>query len=232
MTGEQFKFAFPQPILPLDTLFSDPQGEASLKILRQWQKWPKPFVGLTGPERSGVTTVLKSWAEDVGGRYLRPEDWQRLDAKALSELLDQPLAIDDCDVSMNPVALLTLLNLARHGENAVLLGGHGQPQSWASSPPDLVSRLSAMTTIVLPVLDDAMMISRLRAACLRRYIKVPQETLAYLEPRLERSYQAIEAFASELDRQMSETGRSASIPLARTVLDTLSDNPEDEDQSL
>ena len=232
MTGEQFKFAFPQPILPLESLFADPQGEASLRILRQWQKWPKPFVGLTGADRSGVTTVLKSWAKDVGGRYLQPSDWQDMDAQGLSDLLSQPLAIDDCDASVSSVSLLTVLNLARLGENAVLLGGHGQPQSWAVSPPDLVSRLSAMTTIVLPVLDDAMMIDRLRAACLRRFIKVPRETLAYLEPRLERSYQAIEAFAGELDRLMSETGRSASIPLARTVLDTLSDNPEDEDQSL
>jgi chromosomal replication initiation ATPase DnaA len=86
-----------------------------------------------------------------------------------------------------------------------------------------------MTTVSLPPLDDESFVKRLRAACLRRYIRIPEETLNFLEPRLERSYQAIEAFVSALDVSMSETGRPPTIPLARDILDALTEaNEQDE----
>ena len=219
MTGGQFKFAFPQPVLPLDSLFLDSQGESALRVLRQWREWPKHSVGLTGATRSGVTTVLKSWGQDVGGTYLTPDAWQDLDAKEVSELLVGPLAIDDADLVRSPNSLLTLLNLADEQNSAILLGGHKPLAGWHSQPLDLVSRLAAMTTIQLPnLMDDESFRSRLRAACLRRFIRLPGETLSFVEPRLERSYQAIEAFANGLDEAMSDTGRPATVPLAREVL--------------
>ncbi|MAP93972.1 MAG: hypothetical protein CMK07_03380 [Ponticaulis sp.] len=225
MTGKQFTLAFPQPLLPLDSLFADDvQGEASLRILRRWREWPKPYLGLTGQPRSGVTTLLRSWADDVGGKYLRPEDWQSLDAQDISVLLAQPLAIDDADLVKSPEALLTLMNLAGEQTTALLLGGHSATHLWHTHPPDLVSRLSAMTSIQLSNLaDDEIFRKRLRQACLRRHIKIPNETLAFVEPRLERSYQAIEAFAHELDAGMSETGRPPTIPLARDILNRFLD---------
>lgn len=228
--GEQFKFAFPQPVLPLDSLFFGQDGDAALRILRQWKSWPKCSVGLIGPERSGVTTVLKSWAHDVQGKYLKPADWQSADAGALAKLLDTPLAIDDAEQIASPSSLLTLINLASDQGAALLLGGHRQPQDWASHPPDLASRLTAMTTIQLPNLtDDESFRKRLRAACLRRYVRIPDETLSFVEQRLERSYQAIEAFANELDHVMSETGRAPTIPTAREIVNKLSgfDDPEE-----
>ena len=229
MPGEQFKFAFPQPTLPLDALFYDDQGRAALRILRQWREWPKAIVGLSGPERSGVTTVLKSWAREVDGRYLRPEDWLDLDAKAISELLDKPLALDDVASVRSSSSVLTMINLAVEADTVLLLGDHGKPSSWHQSPPDLVSRLSAMTTVILPTLDDESFTKRLRSACLRRYIRLPDETLNFIEPRLERSYQAIEAFVTALDAYMSETGRPPTIPLARDILDALTEATEPEE---
>tara|TARA_B100000678_G_scaffold291287_1_gene307399 strand:- start:21172 stop:21867 length:696 start_codon:yes stop_codon:yes gene_type:complete len=219
MTGEQFSLAFPQPILPLDSLFFGEQGETSLRILRRWREWPKPYVGLIGSERSGVTTVLKSWSKDVGGRYLTPADWQELDSADVSKLLSEPLAIDDADTLSAPNALLTLMNLAAEKSTPLLLGGHRDTAYWHQSPPDLVSRLTAMTTVTLPKLtDDDIFRKRLKAACLKRHIRIPAETMSFVEPRLERSYQAIEAFANALDQAMNETSRPPTIPLARDVL--------------
>ncbi|HBH91550.1 MAG TPA: DNA replication protein, partial [Hyphomonadaceae bacterium] len=50
-----------------------------------------------------------------------------------------------------------------------------------------------------------------------------------LEPRLDRSFQAIEAFAGRLDRAMTETKRPATIPLARDVLNELIEEWETDD---
>ena len=230
MTGEQFRLVFPQPLPPLESLFFGPEGDSALKVLRLWQDWPKPVVALTGPRRSGISTVLQSWAGEVGGRFLKADEWMSLDARGLADLVDQPLALDDVEQVVPSSALLTLMNLAAEQNTAMLIGGHGNPQFWHKAPPDLVSRLSAATSVTLPALDDGSFPKRLRAACLRRFIDLPEDTLAYVHPRLERSYEGIEAFANELDRTMEEKKRPASIPLARDVLASLTERPDYSEQ--
>ena len=227
--GEQFKLTFPQAVPPLDALLYGAQGRASLRVLRQWREWPKSFVALTGPVRSGVTTVLKSWAKEFEGRYLVPSDWMALSPNEQAALLDQPLALDDVDQVVPSNALLTVLNLSAEHNMPIVIGGHGNAANWHFEPKDLVSRLSAATTLVLPTLDETNFPRRLRAACLRRFIDLPDETLAYVKHRLEPSYEAIETFAAALDDAMTEQQRPATVPLARSVMHALTDYQDKND---
>ena len=227
MSGEQFHFVFPQPVPSLESLFFGDDADTSIRILRSWRNWRKPILALTGPERSGVTTVLKSWVREVDGRYLVPAEWMLLDAGSLARLLSQPLALDDVDLVKPSSGLLTIINLSVEQNIPVLLGGHGNPQHWHREPPDLVSRLSAATQLVLPVLDETTFKRRLRAACLRRFIDLPQETLKYVSSRLDQSYQAVETFADQLNTAMGSASKPASIPVARQVLNEMYPEPGD-----
>ena len=225
MSGEQFHFVFPEPDLPLEAFFFGDEGAASVRVLRLWQDWPKQCLALTGPDRSGVTAVLKSWASETGARYLTPAEFMKSDAKEIADLLSTPVALDDVEHVTPSNSVLTFLNLAREQQQSVLLGGHGNPRRWHKTPPDLVSRLSAVTRLVMPVLDDDSFDKRLRAACQRRYIDLPEETLKFLRLRLERSYAAIETFAERLDAIMGTQNRPASVPVARGILASM--NPTD-----
>lgn len=221
MPGEQLHFTFPEPSPSLDSLFFGQNGVANLQVLRQWKVWPKRFLALTGPERSGVSTVLRAWAQEVEGEYLRSEDWQDENADAIAKMLSRPVAIDDADKIRTSSALLTLLNLAVEQGQTVLLGGHGSPSDWHQAPPDLLSRLSAVTRLVLPPLDDEGFDRRLRAACLRRFIDLPAETMKFVRPRLDRSYAAIETFADQLNAVMGRENKRASVPVAREILEKM-----------
>lgn len=218
MSGEQFHFVFPQPDPSLESLLLGREGASAIQVLRLWKAWPKPLMALTGPERSGVSTVLRAWVNEVDGRYLKPDAWTQLGPDQLSELLDRPLALDDVDKVVKSAKLLMFLNLAVENGIAVLIGGHGNPAAWHSKPPDLVSRLSAVTRLVLPDIDDSSFEKRLRAACLRRFIDLPDETLNFVSSRLDRTYQAIEAFADGMNAVMGSEQKPASIPVARRVL--------------
>lgn len=221
MPGEQLHFTFPEPSPSLASLFFGQDGISNLQVLRQWKVWPKRFLALTGPERSGVSTVLRAWATEVEGEFLRPEDWLDENADVISKMLDRPVAIDDADKVRPSSALLTLLNLAVEQGQTVLLGGHGNPAEWHFAPPDLVSRLAAVTRLVLPPLDDEGFDRRLRAACLRRFIDLPSETMKFVRPRLDRSYAAIEAFADQLNAVMGSENKPASVPVAREILEKM-----------
>ncbi len=231
MSGEQFHFVFPEPAPSLDALFFTQEGASSIQVLRMWKDWPRPFLALTGPPQSGVSTVLKAWSREVDGKYLGPEDWMSLDADALPALLQQPLALDDVERVAPPSILLTLINLAMESRMAILLGGHNNPAKWHVTPQDLVSRLSSATQIVLPQLDEASFDRRLRAACLRRFIDLPPETVKFARRRLEKSYAAIEAFAEALNRVMGSQNKPASVPVAREVLASLSLPDDDPDRT-
>ena len=231
MVGTQFHFVFPQPDPPLEALFFGDDATASIRILRSWKSWPRPLLALTGPEQSGVTTVLRSWAKEVEGRYLRPEDWMHEDASTLADMLTQPLALDDVEQVSPSSALLTFLNLAVENNMPILIAGHGNPSDWHSTPPDLVSRLTAATRLVLPRLDEASFSRRLRAACLRRFIDLPPETLKYVTSRLDQSYQAIEAFADNLNAVMGSENKPASVPVAKQVLSLMAPEQSGDDHT-
>jgi chromosomal replication initiation ATPase DnaA len=230
MTGEQFHFVFPQPVPPLEALFFGDEAAASIRVLRSWQSWPRPVLALTGPERSGVTTVLQSWSREVKGVYLRPADWMEKNPAQMLDLLKQPVALDDVEQVQPSSALLTFLNLAAKHGNPVVIGGHGNPGDWHSEPPDLVSRLTAAMRLVLPRLDDNSFSRRLRAACLRRFIDLPPETVKFVSSRLDQSYEAIEAFADQLNMVMGSGNKPASIPVARQILAALTQDSDKSDQ--
>lgn len=226
MSGEQLHFLFPQPDTTLDQLFIGIEDASYLKVLRQWRDWPNSLVSLSGSTSSGVTTILEAWAREVDGAYLKVDDWSRLDADELARLAKKPLALDDVDQVTDPHKLLTILNLSKEHNLAALIGGHGQPANWHSTPQDLVSRLSASTRLILPELDDVRFQQRLRAACLQRYIDLPEETVNYLVTRLEHDYETLEQFVDTLNDVMGREKKPASVPVARMILSQL-DSYED-----
>jgi chromosomal replication initiation ATPase DnaA len=63
-----------------------------------------------------------------------------------------------------------------------------------------------------------MMKHRLRAAGERYFLKMDEDTLNFLVPRLELSYEAAETVAGAISAAVTQTGRGPTIPLVRETL--------------
>jgi chromosomal replication initiation ATPase DnaA len=86
------------------------------------------------------------------------------------------------------------------------------------SLPDLRSRLAATPHIAIGEPDDELFGNLVIKLLSDRGIAAPPDLAAYLVPRIERSYVAIEQIVDVLDRAMLSNHRRLSVPMARKAL--------------
>jgi chromosomal replication initiation ATPase DnaA len=116
-------------------------------------------------------------------------------------------------------ALFHLHNLLLAGDGRLLLTGRTPPAHWPIALPDLKSRLAATATAALDAPDDALLAAVLVKLFADRQIAVAPPLVAYLVPRIDRSFAAAHAIVDRLDRAALSEGRSVTRALAQRLLD-------------
>jgi hypothetical protein len=219
----QLSLGFPAPAPRFENLFCAAANQSAFSLLQRPGDWALPILCLVGPPKCGLTAAATAWSEMTGCRFF--------DAAAPA-FADQPSAelakgctLDDADKAVSEDQLLTLINLVSSGSGRLLLTAHTPPPLWNVQSPDLKSRLNAMTIAQIHAPDEAMARGRLRAGGERYAFKFEDETLNFLVPRLELSYDAIETLVLAVNAGITRTGRGPTIPLVREILDRLDPQP-------
>ena len=94
---------------------------------------------------------------------------------------------------------------------------------WGLGLPDLASRLRAAPSVAIGAPDDSVLAALLVKLLADRQISPPAEVVAYLVPRMERSFETARRLAEALDHAALAAHRPLTLPLAREVLAGLSD---------
>ena len=214
-------FAFPAGLLRFEDMVVTPANRTAISIVRQPGKWPTPVFCITGPYRCGLTTILNAWCAEQNGRYFAAAQFSRLKQAELDALAGSLVAVDDADRVAANEKLLSLMNRTGEEGGRLLLASASSPSQWPVISADLKSRLNSMPVAEIHPPDEAMLIGRLEAAAARHFLKLEPEIVAYLSPRLDLTYEAIEAFAEKLSHGVTTTGRAPSVPLAKEVLEAM-----------
>ena len=164
-----------------------------VEALRAPASWPFRTAILRGPPRSG-TSLLGRWFEHAG----------------LGETIDPADAIDE-------TALFHRWNRAQEEGTALLLIPGSAP--WEIALPDLRSRLGAALALEIAPPDDQMMRDLILSHAERRGLMLGEESLAYVIPRMTRSFEAAERFVAAVDRLALERQARPTRNLCRDALE-------------
>lgn len=198
--------------------FVSEANRSALAAIDAWAAWPGGKQVLMGPEGSGKTHLVHVWAEATGARVV--------EAGRLREA-EVPLLADHGRVAVEDVsrageagerALLHLHNLLAARGGSLLLTGRGAPSRWGVALPDLASRIEAAGVARLEPPDDALLAALLVKLFADRQIKAPPALVAWLLPRMERSFAAAQRIVAGLDALALAEGRPVSRALAARVL--------------
>lgn len=222
---------FPAARASWDELVVGAANEAAIRLAGRPEAWATHALCVTGPAKCGLSWLAAAWAERFAGRYLSAAEFAGLKHGALDGLAEMPVAIDDADqlAGRRDDIFLSFLNIAGMRGGRVLLAAHRPPGQWRSESADLRSRLNAMPVTEIGPPDEAHYRARLAAAARQRFMKLSPETINYLVPRLELSYEAVEHFMDRLSGAVSEAGRAPGLMLARSVLEELDEDGEEND---
>lgn len=193
-------------------LVSD-SNRAAFDWLERWPDWPARALVLHGPPGCGKTHLAHLWRERSNAAWLSGEAVATADPAALGSVL----AIDDADLAAER-PLLHLYNHALEQGGSLLLTMAAPPASLPIALADLASRLRALPVAGIAPPDDALLSAVLLKHFADRQVLVAPGVVAYLVPRIERSFSAAASCAAELDRRALAAGRPVTIRLARSLL--------------
>ncbi len=183
----------------------------------RWPDWPGFGLALTGPAGSGKSHLAHVFAAKSGGAILPAAS---LRGETLPALAACPaVAVEDVDQGLDETALFHLYNMLRENRHTLLVSGRAAPARWPLTLPDLRSRLLALPVTAIGAPDDALLQALLLKLFSDRQLRVGPDVLAYLLPRMQRSFDAARALVAEIDRVALARQRAITVPLLRDVLE-------------
>ena len=176
-----------------DFLISE-ANRAPFEHFQRWSTWPVMATLLTGPRKSGRSLLGRIFVRKTGGRLFdNAEDHEE-------------------------EALFHAWNEAQQRRKPLLLIADEPPPAWKIALPDLRSRLSATPQLRIEQPDDALLGQLIVKLLSDRGVLAPPDLAAYLVPRIERSYVAVQQVVDTLDRAMLSRHRRMTVPLAKRAL--------------
>ena len=195
--------AFNQIALPLDWPVADREEDfllsdsnrAAFDHFRRWSLWPVMATLLTGPRKSGRSLLGRIFIRKTGGRLFdRAEDHEE---EALFH------AWNDAQARRLPLLIIT----------------DAPPPRWEIALPDLRSRLAATPHVEIGQPDDALIGQLIEKQLADRGVFAPPDLIAFLVPRIERTYVAALEVVDILDRAILSHHRRMTVPLAKRALE-------------
>lgn len=201
-----------------DFLIAPPNAEAVMAV-EGWRGWPGRKLILTGPAGSGKTHLAHVWAAEAGATILHPADLARALGQPLAP--EARIAVEDADRigdAEDELRLLGLHNLLQECGGWLLLTARVPPSDWALSLPDLASRLQAAGVARLRDPDDTLLSGLLLKLFDDRQLAVDPAVIAYLAPRIERSFAGAQAIVARIDAAALAQRRAITRPFVAEIL--------------
>lgn len=225
MTPRQLPLGFPQrPAHGGEDFLVAPPNADAVAWLDRWPDWPQPALVIHGPPGCGKTHLshvfrAMSGAVAVGSADLTSADPTAVAGSGAAVVVDDAEAVLDSDRER---PLLHLYNVLKESGRHMLLTAVRPPAQWRIRLPDLASRMNASLAVAIRAPDEALIQAVLVKLFADRQLKVDADVIAYVLPRMERSFAAVGELAAALDAEALAHRRNITVPLAAGVLARLS----------
>ncbi len=218
----QLAFDLPhRTALGREDFFISATNAQALAALDAWQTWPGGKMVLTGPPAAGKTHLAHVWAASSGATLHPALSLASADIPALAIL--PAVVIEECEtLGQSPSAqqaLFHLHNMLAAKGSALLMTAATPPRDWGLTLPDLASRVQAAPVTRIDAPDDSLLSAVLIKLFADRQIAVTPALIAYVLPRMDRSFAAARALVTALDAAALARGTGVTRALAATVLD-------------
>lgn len=188
---------------------SDCNREAHGWVMR-WPDWPANALLLYGPSGAGKTHLGHVWAARARAAVC--------ETAPPADNISGPALVEDIHGAKNERQLLHALNYAAEKRHSLLLTSLLPPAQLPFTLPDLTSRLKALPAVGIAAPDDGALSAALRKQFADRQLKVEDDAIAFLLPRMERSFSGAADMVSRIDTAALAEKRNPTIPFLKRAL--------------
>jgi chromosomal replication initiation ATPase DnaA len=210
-----------QPALTRDDFMVAPCNQIAVHWIDRWPGWPAHALVLIGPAASGKTHLARVWAAQSGAEIITPDG---LSERVIHDRPNGHVVIDQADLLIGDRGaeeiLFHLYNSTKAAGDNMMLTMRAAPFALSFTVPDLASRLRASLTIGIDEPDDELLSAVLVKLFNDRQMRLSDDVVRYIVPRMERSFAAANDLVSRADALALAQKSGVTIPLVRGLLQT------------
>lgn len=202
-------------------------NQDAVNWIDRWPDWPAPLLIINGPAASGKTHLAAVWREKTKAEPIKPEMLISRTAEQIANA-GESIVLDGIDPWLGyreaEETLFHLYNIFKEEKRSFLVTLRMAPSQAEFTIPDLASRFRAAPVANIHAPDDMLLGSVLIKLFDDRQLRIHNDVLKYILPRMERSFSAARDIVSEADKMALSRKKGISIPLIRDVLISLQES--------
>jgi chromosomal replication initiation ATPase DnaA len=198
------------PVFSEDNFFVAGCNQEAHRWIMRWPDWKTHALIIYSPTGAGKSHLGHIWAERANAKTTT--------LPLAPETVRGNLLIEDIEKITDEQALFHLLNLAKENKYSLLLTSNVAPNRLPFELPDLTSRLLALPAIGIGAPDDMLLAAVLHKQFADRQLKVEDGVIAFLLPRIERSFTQAVKIVDILDKKALAEQRNLTVPFVKRVL--------------
>lgn len=210
--------------LGLEDFLIGPCNQDAVSWIDRWPDWPAPVLVINGPAASGKTHLAAVWRDKSGAQIIKPdrlisntaEDIARTAQSIILDGIDPWLGYEEAETT-----LFHLYNIFKEEQRTFLITMRMAPSHADFAIADLASRFRAAPVATIHPPDDMLLGSVLIKLFSDRQLKINNDVIKYILPRMERSFSAARDLVAQADSMALSQKRGISIPLMREVMANL-----------
>jgi len=192
-------------------------NSVALARIEAWPDWPGRQLMLLGPAGSGKSHLGSIWMQRAGARRASASQLTTMETRSFAG--GRSLFIDDSDqVGEAEAAMFHAVNAIREAGGHLLIAARRAPDSWGLRTADLLSRMRLAPIVEIHPPDPELMRALLFKLFADRQLVVDPALVAYLAPRMKRSFDFAKELVEALDKEALSRGRRVTRALATQVL--------------
>lgn len=204
-----------------DDFLVAPCNRDAVGWIDRWPEWPAPALIVQGPAASGKTHLGAVWKDMTEAAWVDAADLAGRDANDLAALAGH-LVIDHFDPWIGDrtaeTTLFHLYNTMKDRGTSLLITMRAAPGQIAFALPDLSSRLRAAPLAAIDAPDDTVLAAVLVKLFADRQLHIGADLVAYMLPRMDRSFAAARDIVDRADRLALAEKKPVTVALMRQVL--------------
>ena len=211
-----FKFPFKTRYFEQD-FFVSSNNFSAYKLIESWPNWPGKWVNIIGPTGSGKTHLSKILEKKI--KRLKVIDETNVNDKIISELRNfDCLIIDNFKNKIEDKLLYSILNQSKQLENFIVINSELQLNKFEIKLKDLKSRFNSFIFIGIDLPTDDLLQVIISKSFSDKQINLNPKVSEYIVKNVDRSYEKMFKFLSDLDELSLSSGKSININLIKKVL--------------
>ena len=211
-----FKFPFTTKYYEQDFYVSE-NNFSAYQLIESWPNWPEKWVNIFGPNGCGKThlaNILKkktTSSEIISAKNINNESITKY--KKLNCLI-----IDDYNINIDEKIFYSLLNQSKQMDSFVVVNSIQPIKDLKLELNDLKSRATSFVNLKIDLPTDDLLKVVISKFFSDKQIDINPKISDYIIKNIDRSYEKVFKFMSEIDNLSLSSGRSININLIKKVL--------------